>query len=270
MRQDAPDESAFAYVDNRYYDGPHYDQRYATYTHDTEFWCALAESTGRDVLELGAGTGRLSIPIAERGLNVVGLDISPSMIRTAKAKLNASHHARFVLGDMRTFELDCQFDLVLIACSSVCHLLSDSDAVRCFTSVRRHLRPGGTFAADLASPQQECATADGTWHPRFRYPDPAGKGEVVVRGRRCYDPRNRLLTDTLMYEFTATGHVEQANRVSRMYPLSALATLLEEAGFHIVESYGGFDRQPLTATSRSQLLICSAPADGRMLHGPRS
>ncbi|MDF3290305.1 class I SAM-dependent methyltransferase [Streptomyces silvisoli] len=269
MRLEAVDETAFAHVDNRYYDGIHYDRRYAGYTWDTEFWCSFAESVGRDVLELAAGTGRLSVPMAVRGLDVVALDISPSMLARARAKVTTPQRARFLTGDMRDFDLDRQFDLVLLACSSVCHLLSDDDAKRCFDSVRRHLQAGGTFALDLAAPQRETSTADGSWRPRFRYPDPAGTGEVVVSGRRRYDPTTRLLTDELDYEFVADGRVERATRVSRMYPFEELVSLLERSALHVVESYGGFDRQPLTVASEVQVLICSLTPSG-VLDGTES
>ncbi len=248
---------AFGYVDNRYYDGPHYDRRYADYTRDVEFWCALARETGPRVLELAAGTGRLALPIARCGLSVVGLDIAPAMLERARAKVDATTRATFLTGDMRDFALAERFDLVFIACSSVCHLLTVEDVRRCFATVRRHVRSGGRFALDVAAPHRETATADGTWRPRFRYPDPGGPGEVVVRGRRRYDPATAILTDDLDYEFTADGHVERATRVSRMYPYDELVALLDGAGFDVVSAYGDFDRGPLSDGSATQVLVCA-------------
>jgi SAM-dependent methyltransferase len=207
------------------------------------------------VLELAAGTGRLAVPIARRGPHVVGLDVSPSMLAQAEAK--ATGNAEFLLGDMRSFGLGRSFDLVLIACSSLCHLLTDADLAACFASVRAHLRPGGVFALDVATPHSQTATADGTWRARFSYPDPAGAGTVSVRGRRRYDPAARLLTDELDYTFGADGRVERATRISRMYPFDELKVALAKSGFAVGESYGGFDRRPLTENGDTQILLCT-------------
>jgi SAM-dependent methyltransferase len=257
MRLSPLDDSAFRHVDNRYYDGPHYDQRYLTYTHDVAFWCALAESSGTSVLELAVGTGRLSIPIAQRGIEVVGIDISPAMLAAAINKATAHPKATFLMGDMRDFDLDRQFDLVILACSSACHLLTDDDAVRCFISVARHLQPSGRFAMDLVTPSRESAIADGAWRRRFGYADPNGGGQVAVYGRRRYDPVSRILTDDLDYRFEADGRAERATRISRMYPVGELRRLLALAGFEVREIAGGFSREVFTETSPTQVIISS-------------
>ncbi|MFI7110323.1 class I SAM-dependent methyltransferase [Nonomuraea sp. NPDC050227] len=255
MRLEALGDAAWQHVNNRYYDGAHYDRRYEDYVHDVQFWCDLAEASGRRVLELAAGTGRLSLPIAARGIDVVGLDIAQAMLSRAKSKAGADG-PRFLVGDMRDFDLDQRFDLIMIACSSICHLLSDDDVLSCFASARRHLDAGGTFAMDLVLPARETAIADGQWRPRFGYLDPAGRGDVTVRGRRSYDVASRILTDELDYEFSDDGRVERATRVSRMYPFDQLCPLLERSGFAIRECHGGFGGEPLTDTSAIQVLIC--------------
>jgi SAM-dependent methyltransferase len=257
MRLTPLDDSAFRHVDNRYYDGAHYDRRYSTYTDDVAFWCSLAESSGTSVLELAAGTGRLSLPIAQRGIDVVGIDISPAMLAEAINKADADPKTTFLVGDMRDFDLDRQFDLVILACSSACHLLTDDDAVQCFTSVARHLRPSGRFAMDLATPGRESATANGAWRTRFVYADPKGGGQVAVRGRRRYDPVSRILTDDLDYRFETDGRVERATRISRMYPVGELRRLLALAGFEVCEISGGFGQEPFTEMSPMQIIVSS-------------
>ncbi|WP_327341284.1 class I SAM-dependent methyltransferase [Streptomyces europaeiscabiei] len=261
MRTRGDDDSALRHVDNVYYEGPHYDQRYATYTHDIGFWCGTARSNGGPVLELAAGTGRLSLPIAELGIEVVGMDVAPSMVDQAVRKRGPSGTPTFLVGDMRRFALDRRFGLVMIACSSVCHLLSDEDALSCFASAARHLRPDGTFAIDVATPRHETARADARWKSRFRYDHPATGHPVTVRGRRTYDPASRLLTDEMEYTFTEGGRTEHATRLSRMYSADDLAELLGRAGLRVEHTYGDFAGGPLTADSTTQILMCSP--DGR-------
>ncbi|MFJ1646698.1 class I SAM-dependent methyltransferase [Streptomyces sp. NPDC088258] len=244
-------------MSNIYYEGPHYDRRYATYTHDIDFWCDLARANGGPVLELAVGTGRLSLPLARLGLDVVGLDVAPSMIEQALGKRGPSGAPTFQVGDMRSFDLGRSFSLVMLACSSVCHLLSDEDAVSCFTAVAAHLRPRGVFALDVATPAHETARADGVLKDRFRYPDPASGGDVAVRGRRTYDPATRCLTDDMAYTFTADGRTEYAHRTSRMYTVGHLRPLLARAGLRVARTYGDFAGNRLTADSTTQVLLCT-------------
>ncbi|GAA0661861.1 class I SAM-dependent methyltransferase [Streptomyces samsunensis] len=263
MRLHRVDDSALRHVDNIYYDGLHYDQRYATYTHDIEFWCDIARSNGGPVLELAAGTGRLSLPIADLGIDVVGLDVAPSMVDRAVRKREPSSTPTFLVGDMRRFELDRHFGLVMIACSSVCHLLSDEDALSCFTSAGRHMRPDGIFAIDVATPRHETAQADAAWKSRFTYAHPVTGQKVAVRGRRTYSPGSRLLTDEMEYTFAANGRTECATRLSRMYSAEHLIDLLARAGLRVERTFGDFDGSPLVADSKTQILICSLGGPGR-------
>ncbi|MGW7466962.1 class I SAM-dependent DNA methyltransferase [Streptomyces xantholiticus] len=244
-------------MDNIYYNGQHYDQRYSTYTHDIDFWCDLARSNGGPVLELAAGTGRLSLPIADLGIDVVGLDVAPSMVDQAVRKRGPSESPVFLVGDMRGFELERRFGLVVIACSSVCHLLSDEDALSCFAHVAAHMRPDGVFAIDVATPRHETARADGEWKDRFSYADPATGQDVRVRGRRKYDPGTRQLTDDMEYTFTEDGRTEYATRSSRMYSAEELHDLLARVGLRVEHTFGGFDGRELEANSDTQVLICS-------------
>jgi SAM-dependent methyltransferase len=258
VRLEPLDNTALRHVDNRYYDGVHYDSRYEGYTGDIAFWTSLAASGPRDVLELAAGTGRLAFPIAATGAEVVGLDISVAMLNRAVAKAGEAGAPRFLCGDMRDFDLGRTFGLVMIACSSVCHLLSDEDALMCFRSARRHLRPGGLFALDLAAPDVLRARCDGRKRLRFRYPNPDGDGEVVVHGARDYDPLTRIVADRMEYTFTAEGRTEQADRQSRVYAATHLRELLSAAGLQIRETYGSFTGEPLTSESSTQIFLCTA------------
>jgi SAM-dependent methyltransferase len=112
---------------------------------------ALAE--GGPVLELACGTGRLALPLAARGLTVVGLDASPAMLERLRAKQGASTvDAR--AGDMAAFDLtDCgPFRLVFVAFNSLFNLTSAEDQARCFAQVARHLAPNGRFAVECFVP----------------------------------------------------------------------------------------------------------------------
>ena len=100
-----------------------------------------------DCLEVGCGTGQLTIPVAGLGLPVVGLDLSSAMLNVARSRASAVNApVTFVQGDMRDFRLERDFKLIFVARNSLLHLLSTADLLAALTAVRRHLAPDGVFA----------------------------------------------------------------------------------------------------------------------------
>jgi len=107
---------------------------------------ALAElADGGPLLEFGAGTGRLTVPLAERGLDVVGVDISTEMLAKLTAK---SSSVTTVEADMTTVRLEREFAVAFIAFNSVFVLGTQSQQVELFRNAARHLRPGGRFVLE--------------------------------------------------------------------------------------------------------------------------
>ena len=110
------------------YDDVHGYLEHVPYLNDIPFWVEEARSSDGAVLELGCGTGRVAIPIAQAGVPVVGLDNSARMLRAARAKAKrldlSGELLRFVHGDMRTFRLKRKFELAIIPFRSFLFLLS--------------------------------------------------------------------------------------------------------------------------------------------------
>jgi 2-polyprenyl-3-methyl-5-hydroxy-6-metoxy-1,4-benzoquinol methylase len=116
-----------------------------------QFYIEQARGSGGRVLELGCGSGRLTIPIAQKGIDIVGADLSPSMLQSARAKGTAAGlQIPFVQTDMRQFDLGARFSTILIPGNSLLHLLTIKDLKQCFASVRRHLAPGGKLVFDVS------------------------------------------------------------------------------------------------------------------------
>src|SRR5580765_803820 len=87
------------------------------------FYRDLARKTGGPILELACGTGRLTIPLARDGYEIVGLDASPAMLRVTQAKADAEDvEITLAYGDMRSFDLGRRFPLVILCCNSLAHL----------------------------------------------------------------------------------------------------------------------------------------------------
>src|SRR5690606_37852341 len=122
---------------------------------DVPFYVGLAReaaAAGQTVLELGCGTGRVTIPIAEAGATVVGLDNAPAMLEVARRKAGDAANPRWVLGDMADFRLEERFGLVIIPFRSFLLLLTVEEQKRCLACIREHLQPGGRLALNVFNP----------------------------------------------------------------------------------------------------------------------
>ena len=118
------------------------------------FYSDLARKYRGEVLELACGTGRLTIPISLCGHLVTALDSSSKMLDAARKKaLTAGAKIYFLHADMRFFELDRRFSLIVLSCSSLAHLITNDDLLSCLRLLRKHLRPSGVFAFDILNPR---------------------------------------------------------------------------------------------------------------------
>ncbi len=125
-----------------------YDEWHQGLMDDEGAVAALADLAGDEpALEYGVGTGRLAVPLAERGVEVVGVDISPEMLAKLKEKTAA---VTVVEADMTTVALDREFAVAYIAFNSIFVLETQEEQVALFRNAARHLRPGGRFVLETA------------------------------------------------------------------------------------------------------------------------
>ena len=127
---------------------------------DAEFYIEQARRWGSPVLDLGCGTGRIGIALAEQGFDVVGLDLSAPMLRIAERKregltAEVARRLTFVLGDMTEFTLDQTFPLIITPSRSFQFMLTPTAQRSALASMRRHLRPDGALVLELFDPRLE-------------------------------------------------------------------------------------------------------------------
>ncbi len=108
---------------------------------DEAFYVEEAQKAGGNVLEIGCGTGRIMIPIAESGVNIVGLDSAPAMLEVARDKIaglsdETRRRIQIVEDDMRTFQLDQRFDLAIMPYRAFLHMMTVDDQRRALTGIR--------------------------------------------------------------------------------------------------------------------------------------
>jgi len=220
---------------------PVYDAWAADMTEDVDFYVELAREAEGPVVELAAGTGRISIPIAERtGKRIIGIDLSPAML--ARARENAADagvEVELREADMRDLDLDAATDLVICPYRALLHLRTWSDRRRVFERVARALRPGGRFAWNaFVFDHHFAAEADGKWE------------DEPLRHLTTYAPGDNRVDISL-----DNGPTLSLWWVSR----SEWEGLVDVAGLETEALYGWFDRRPFDESSREFVWIARKP-----------
>lgn len=234
-----------------------------TFETDLPFYLAQARRARGPVLELCCGTGRLTLPLAARGIDVTGVDFSTSMLARAKAKARAAGLSLpLVRQDMRRLRIGRRFALIFIPFNSLQNTYALSDLERIFRGVRRHLRPDGRFIVDVFNPNVDFIVRGRRlkrrWY-RFRLPD----GTPVAIDEQCrYDDARQVNRVTWTYRIGRRAPVRQQLDMRCFYP-EELNALLKYNGFRIVRKYGNHARAPFACGSPKQICVCRLSRDGR-------
>jgi SAM-dependent methyltransferase len=244
-----------------------------------DFYTALAQETGGPVLELGCGTGRVAIPMAQSGLEVTGLDAVPGMLAQARRKSEAAGvPVRWVEADARAFDLGERFRLIFLTGNTFQAFLTNADQEALLRCARAHLLEDGLLAFETRNPRWR-GMADG---PDPRLPQRSeGQGAFAFLETRAEEADERTYTDVNGREIRATltqsyDHISQVLQwtgYQRWYEGGELMTktggvavrftfpqeldaLLHYNGFDVVRRYGDWDLSPLSATSHSIIVVC--------------
>ena len=244
---------------DRGYDADLYDAITPTsFLGDVEWYRRKAQQYGGPVLELGAGTGRVSIAVARDGVQVYALDSHPGMLAVLRRKIEKEpaairEHVVPIEADMRAFRLEERFALVIAPFRALLHNLTEADHLATFNRVRAHLRPGGRFAFNVFHPSlefmaQHAGALAGVWRWVGTYP--REDGTFIVRSdANRYETVPRRVHSLLRFEeFGADGSLNRTFvhqlELSYLYA-SDIRRLLEQAGFGSIAIAGGFDERPL-------------------------
>ena len=156
-----------------YRDGRHYDIQHTHLIEDIAFYLQQAQQFGPPILELACGTGRITIPIAQQGFEIVGIDISESMLARAKEKTERQQlPITWHQGDIRTFDFKRKFKLIIFPFNAIAHLHDLPSIGACFKSVRDHLDDEGRFILDIFNPNLMRLINNETPRIVSEYPDP--------------------------------------------------------------------------------------------------
>jgi SAM-dependent methyltransferase len=232
---------------------------------DVAFYRDAAREFGDPVLELGCGTGRVTMALAEAGKRITGLDLSERMLESAVKKRAALHveareRVHLVQGDMAKFDLGEKFRLVIIPFRPFQHLLEVRQQTDCLDCVRKHLSPGGRLILDVFQTDAE------------RMHDPVHMRESLVTEYKTADGRQVRISERV----AAFHRAEQRNDVEMIFSIThpdgrkerlvfawtlryffryEVQHLLVRCGFQVVAEYGNFNRTPIVDDSPEMIFV---------------
>lgn len=232
-----------------------YDLAYGDFLDDVAFYENLARAADGPVLELGVGSGRVSLPLAEAGFDVVGIDTSPAMLAQARRRLAAAGlkegRLQLVEADMTAFDLGRRFGLIFIAADTFQHLLTTEAQAACLACAARHLEPGGLFSLSVRSPASVSWEEAEGWAPLLLHwtrTDPQTGERVFKFCAEQPDAARMVRRLTYVYDRVgADGSVRRAvfETELRYSTEGELRLLLQQAGLRVTHVYGDYDLTPV-------------------------
>ena len=205
----------------------------------------LAELVGGGAaLEFAIGTGRIALPLAERGVRVAGIDNSEAMLERLRAKPGAEK-VEALAGDMAAMHVDGDFALVYLVFNTIFNLTSQDGQVACFENAAAHLSPGGRFVIEARVPELQRLPLGQTVLP-WRA-DPDGMSYYV------YDVVTQRLSGQ-HYHFTG-GRIEASPTEMRYAWPAELDLMARLAGMRLQNRWGGWKREPFTSLSPAHVSV---------------
>ncbi|HEY5885720.1 MAG TPA: class I SAM-dependent methyltransferase [Pyrinomonadaceae bacterium] len=243
-----------------YSDARRYDLIFGAYASGKflKFYHQQIARYGEPVLELACGSGRLTVPLAQAGFNITGLDISEEMLQAGRLKaFKGRVKVRFIQGDIRTFDVGEKFKFIFIPSQSLSHLNSRTEIEECLSCVRKHLAEDGRFLAEIFNPSLKILARD------FDRLYCVGEFYDPNQGRRV------LITEQMLYEtaiqvnqirwFLRSEGSDEAQVLSfkmRHFFPEEIDALLWYNGFQIERKYGNYDEEEFCNSAPKQLIVC--------------
>ncbi|MBX7548056.1 class I SAM-dependent methyltransferase [Streptomyces sp. NPDC004232] len=212
----------------------------------------LAElADGGAALEFAIGTGRVAVPLAERGVPVTGIELSEPMVEQLRTKADEAS-IPVVIGDMATTAAPGTYRLVYLVYNTISNLLTQAAQVECFRNAARHLGPGGRFVIELWVPELRSlppGAAATVWH-----------SEPGYLGLDTYDVLDQRVVSH-HFHFDDTERAELHRSPHRYIWPAELDLMAQLAGFEREFRHADWTGTPFTAESRSHVSVYRIPAE---------
>ena len=214
-----------------------------------ELLAELAGSGNGRALELGIGTGRVALPLARRGVEVHGIDMSRAMVERMQAKPGGDVIG-VTIGDFATAKADGRFSLAYLVFNTINNLTSQDAQVDCFRNVAEHLEPGGRFVIEVGVPDLRRL--------------PPGQNAVPFRvedgrlGFDLYDVATQSMSSHHV-RIDVDGHGSYLAVPFRYVWPSELDLMARLAGMRLRDRWDGWTREPFTSDSRQHVSVWEKP-----------
>jgi SAM-dependent methyltransferase len=210
-------------------------------------------AAGGRALEFAIGTGRVGIPLAERGVPVTGIELSRPMVDRLRSKVDEAA-LPVLVGDMTTTVAPGEFTLVYLVFNTISNLLEQAEQVDCFRNAARHLAPGGRFVIEL-------------WVPELRKLPPGQEAVVweVAPGYIGLDTYDVLRQHVVSHHvrFGETREARLGRSPHRYIWPAELDLMAQLAGFELESRHADWSGADFTADSRSHVSVYRLPATDR-------
>ncbi|MCP2338240.1 class I SAM-dependent DNA methyltransferase [Actinomadura rupiterrae] len=204
---------------------------------------------GGRALEFAVGTGRIALPLAERGIEVHGIELSRAMLRRLHAKPGGDG-IRTTVGDMATTRADGTFTLVYLVFNTINNLTTQDAQVACFENAAAHLEPGGHFVIEVGVPELRKLPPGQTmipWHSSAT--------------EYCYDVLDTSTQSMIGHYITIDGDRSEHETIPFRYVWpSELDLMARLAGMRLVHRWSGWTREPFTHESTEHVSVWQKPA----------
>lgn len=211
-----------------------------------EFLAELAGTGG--ALEFGIGTGRIALPLAQRGLPVHGIELSKAMVAKMRAK-PGGEDIGVAIGDFATTTVDRTFSVAYLVWNTIMNLTSQAAQVACFRNAAAHLERGGCFVIEVGVPDLQRLPPGETFH--------AFHVSETRWGIDEYDVASQGLTS---HHFEIVdGRLERTSIPFRYAWPAELDLMAELAGMRLRERWSGWRREPFTSESRKHVSVWEKP-----------
>ena len=230
---------------------------------DVAFWRRLALAAGGPVLELGCGTGRITLPLARAGVPVVGIDLSSPMLRRARLRLRRARlgvRVALVRGDIRRLPFTSDtFALVAAPYGVLQSLVRDRDLATTCAAVAAALRPGGRLVLELVADLP--AWREYREETKLRGWRPGGRAHLTLVESVRQDRRRGLtiFDQEFIERRSRTTTRRRFSLAFRTLSVPQMARRLERAGLNVTARLGSYDGDPWTRDSETWILIAERP-----------
>jgi SAM-dependent methyltransferase len=205
----------------------------------------LAELAGSGrALELGVGTGRIAVPLAQRGVPVHGIDMSKAMVARLREK-PGGEDIGVTIGDFATSTVEGTFSVAYLVFNTISNLTTQAEQVACFRNVAAHLEPGGCFVIEVGIPELRRLPPGETFHVFH-----------VSETRWGIDEYDVVSQGLISHHFEIVDERLERNSVPFRYTWPAELDLMAElAGMRLRERWSGWKREPFTSDSRKHVSV---------------